>query len=230
MSREGLLNKLKMAIVDGDKQTTCAVAHEVLEAGIDPVEAILEASTKGLDIIGERFQNGDAFLPDLVRAGDAMKACADILKPSIKPERIKEVKQGNVVIGTVFGDIHDIGKNLVATMLTSSGFDVYDLGINVSVRGFIDKAKEVNAKVIALSALLTYTANYQRMVIQYLKDAGMRDQYYVVVGGAPVSPESASEIGADGYARTAIGAAELFKRLLMEGGPPPLSKTLIVDK
>jgi methylmalonyl-CoA mutase cobalamin-binding domain/chain len=136
---------------------------------------------------------------------------------------------GNVVIGTVRGDIHDIGKNMVATMLTVSGFEVCDLGIDVPVKRFVEKAEEIKAKVIALSALLSQTAYYQHEVIKYLTDMGLREKYYVVVGGAPVSPEWATKIGADGYARTAIDAGQLLKRLLTEGVPPPLPQTLVVE-
>ena len=120
-------------------------------------------------------------------------------------------------------------KNLVATMLSVAGFDVYDLGINVQIRQFVEKAEEVNAKVIALSALLTQTSYYQHELIKYLEDAGLRKKYYVVVGGAPVTPEWAAEIGADGYGRTAIHASQLLERLVTEGVPPPLLQPIVVE-
>jgi len=183
-----------------------------------------------LDVVGERHQRLEAFLPDLIQAGDAMKACVEIFKQYLRPEQIAEISLGNVVIGTVFGDIHDIGKNLVATMLTASGFAVHDLGINVPVKRFLEESEKIEAKVIALSALLTQTSYYQKQVIDYLKDAGIRDKYYVVVGGAPISPEWASEIGADGYARTAVGASQLVKKLVTEGGPPPLPHPLLISQ
>ncbi len=180
--------------------------------------------------MGERFQRLEAFLPELIQAGDAMKACVTVFQQHIKPERMAEISRGKVVIGTVFGDIHDIGKNLVATMLSASGFEVHDLGINVPVKRFIEESDKVGAKAIALSALLTQTSYYQKQVIDYLRDAGMREKYYVVVGGAPISPEWAAEIGADGYARTAVGSAQLLKRLVSEGVPPPLPQTLIINQ
>jgi len=230
MSKERLLDKLAKTIADGDEQTAGTVAQEIIAAGIDPVEAVLQGATKGLDVVGERFQRLEAFLPDLIQAGDAMKACVAVFKQHISPERMTEISLGDVVIGTVFGDIHDIGKNLVATMLTASGFEVHDLGINVPVKRFIEEGAKIGAKVIALSALLTQTSYYQKQVIDYLRDAGMRDKYYVVVGGAPISPEWAAEIGADGYARTALGAAQLLKKLVTEGVPPPLPQTIVISQ
>ena len=230
MSKEGLLDKLAKAIADGDEQTAGTVAQEIIAAGIDPVEAVLQGATKGLDVVGERFQRLEAFLPDLIQAGDAMKACVAVFKQHISPEQMTEISLGDEVIGTVFGDIHDIGKNLVATMLTASGFEVHDLGINVPVKRFIEEGAKIGAKVIALSALLTQTSYYQKQVIDYLRDAGMRDKYYVVVGGAPISPEWAAEIGADGYARTALGAAQLLKKLVTEGVPPPLPQTIVISQ
>lgn len=133
-----------------------------------------------------------------------------------------------MVIGTVTGDIHDIGKSMVATMLTVTRFEAYDLGIDVAVKRFLEKADEVNAKVIALSALLTQSCYYQHEVIKYLKNTGMREKYYVVVG-SPITPEWAAEIGADGYGRTAIDACQLMRQIVTEGGPPPLSQPIIVQ-
>lgn len=230
MSKRELLDKLANAIADGDGEAAGAVAQEVIAAGIDPVEAVLQGATKGLDVVGERFQRLEAFLPDLIQAGDAMKACVTVFKQHISPEQMTEISLGDVVIGTVFGDIHDIGKNLVATMLMASGFEVHDLGINVPVKRFIEEGEKIGAKVIALSALLTQTSYYQKQFIDYLRDTGTRDKYYVVVGGAPISPEWAAEIGADGYARTAVGATQLLKRLVTEGVPPPLPQTMVISQ
>jgi len=230
MNKDELLGRLAMAIAEGGIDNVMVVTQEVIDAGINPLEAILQGATRGLDVVGERFQRLEAFLPDLIQAGDAMKACVEICEKYLSPEQMLEVSLGDVIIGTVFGDIHDVGKNLVATMLTASGFKVHDLGINVPVRRFLEEGEKVGAKVIALSALLTQTSYYQKQVIDYLKDTGIRDRYYVVVGGAPISPEWASEIGADGYARTAIGASQLVKKLVTEGGPPPLPQPLIISQ
>lgn len=227
--KEALLDKLAKTIVDGDEQAAGKVAGEILSAGINPLEAIKQGATKGLDEIGERFQRLEAFLPELMRAGEAMKACLAVFMPHIKPEDEGGIKLGRVVIGTVAGDIHDIGKSIVATMLTVTGFEVYDLGINVPVKRFVEKAAEVEAKIIGLSALLTQSSYYQHEVIKYLKDTGLRKKYYVVIGGAAVTPEWATEIGADGYGKMATHACQLVKRLVTEGIPPPLPQPIIIQ-
>ncbi len=227
MGKEDLLHKLTATIVNGDEKAASEVALEILAAGIDPIEAILQGATKGLDLVGERYQSLEAFLPDLILAGDAMKACVAILISGVSKEKAKEISLGKVVIGTVSGDIHDIGKNIVATMLLVTGFEIHDLGISVPVKLFIEKAEEIQARVIALSALMTTSAYYQREVIDYLKDSGLRNKYYIVVGGGPVLPEWAAEIGADGYGRSAIDACKLVKELVTGGTPPPLSRPLV---
>jgi corrinoid protein of di/trimethylamine methyltransferase len=228
-NKDELLDKLAKTIVDGDEQAAGKVAEEILSAGINPLEAIKQGATKGLDEIGERFQRLEAFLPELIRAGEAMKACLAVFMPHIKPEDEDGIKLGRVVIGTVAGDIHDIGKSIVATMLTVTGFEVYDLGTNVPVKRFVEKAAEVEAKIIGLSALLTQSSYYQHEVIKYLKDIGLRKKYYVVVGGAAVTPEWATEIGADGYGKLAIHACQLAKRLVAGGLPPPLPQPIIIQ-
>ncbi len=229
MGKEELLDKLAKTIIDGDTKATTEVAQEVLAAGIDPLEAISQGGVKGLDILGERFQRLEAYLPELVKAGDAMKACTAVLSPHISKEKIGGFMLGKVVIGTVAGDVHDIGKTIVASMLIATGFEVHDLGIDISAKRFVEKAEEVEAKVIAMSALLTMTAYSQEDVIKLLKDMGLREKYYVVVGGSPISAEWASKIGADGYGRTAVDAARVLKRLVTEGMPPPLPQPLVIQ-
>ena len=226
--KEELFDKLAKAVIDGDEKAASEISKEVLSAGIDPLEAISQGATKGLDIIGERYDRLEAFLPELVLAGDAMRACTAILTPQIRADKKGELMQAKVVIGTVRGDIHDIGKSIVANMITVRGFEVYDLGIDVPVKRFIEKAEEVEAKVIAMSALLTLSAFYQEEVIKYLKDTGLREKYYVIVGGAAASEEWAAQIGADGYGKTAADAGTLVKGLITEGVPPPLSQTLVI--
>jgi len=201
--KEDLLGKLAQAMIDGDDKVATETAQAIVAAGIDVQEAITQGAIKGLDILGDRFQRLEAFLPELIRAGDVMKACMVVLKPHIKPEDSAELDLGDVVIGTVKGDAHDIGKNIVANMLAASGFEIHDLGFDVPVSRFVEEAGKNKAKIIALSALLTQSSYYQRQVIDYLRDSGVRDKYFVIIGGAPVSPEWAIEIQADGYARTA---------------------------
>ncbi len=229
MGIEELLDRLAKTVSDGDADATSKAAQDILAAGIDPLEAIHQGATKGLDILGEKFRRLEAYLPDLIRGGQAMKACQAILMPHISKEKAIEMMLGKVVIGTVSKDIHDIGKSMVATMLSVGGFEVHDLGIDVPAKRFVDKAEEVKAKVIALSALLTTSAYYQEEVIRYLEDTGLREKYYVVVGGAPISAEWAAQIGADGYGKTATDAIELLKRLVTEGVPPPLHQPLTVQ-
>lgn len=229
MNNEELLSRLTEAVSEGDVETTNEVTRTIIDADINALEAIQKKAAQGLDILGERFRRLEAYLPDLIRGGQAMKACQAILMPYISEEKAGEARLGKVVIGTVSSDIHDIGKTMVANMLSVGGFEVHDLGIDVPVRRFIDTAVELNANVIALSALLTTSAYYQSEVIRYLEDVGLRSKYYVVVGGAPVSAEWAAEIGADGYGKTAIDATKLLRRLLTEGVPPPLKQPLAIQ-
>lgn len=227
MDKEELMDKLTKAICDGDEETASQATQEALSSGIEPLEAIHQAS-KGLQLLGERYERFEVFLPELILGADAMKVCVDILLPHMRMEQKAKASLGSVVIGTVCGDIHDVGKNLVASMLSIGGFHVYDLGCDVPVKRFVEKAEEVKAKIIALSALMTTSANYQREVIKYLKDAGLRDKYYIVVGGAPITPDWTSQIGADGHARLAVHVGELIERLVGEDTPPPLSPPIII--
>ena len=229
MSNEELLDRLMEAISEGDIETTNEVTRTILDADVNAVESIQERALQGLDMLGKRFRRLDAYLPDLIRGGQAMKACQAILMPYISEEKAGEARRGKVVIGTVSSDIHDIGKTMVANMLSVGGFEVHDLGIDVPVRKFIDTAVELEANAIALSALLTTSAYYQGEVIRYLEDVGLRNKYYVIVGGAPISAEWAAEIGADGYGKTAIDATKLLGRLLVEGVPPPLKQPIAVQ-
>ena len=226
--KEELFDKLAKAIIGGNGEAVSEISQEILTTGIDPLEAINKGALKGLDTVGERYNRLEAFLPELVLAGDAMKACTAVLTPHISAEKMGDVMGSKVVLGTVAGDIHDIGKSMVATMMTVRGFEVYDLGIDVPIKKFIEKAEEVGANVIAMSALLTLSAFYQDEVIKYLKDAGLRNKYYTIVGGAAASEEWAAQIGADGYGKTAVDGGLLVKRLLTEGVPPPLPQPLII--
>lgn len=227
ISKEEILGKLTQSIVDGDEDAAARLAEETLTAGIDSLKAVQEAA-KGLDIIGERYQKFEAFLPELILAGDAMKVCTDILLPHIKAEDSGIASLGKVVIGTVAGDIHDIGKNLVAGMLSIAGFEVHDLGSDVPVKRFIEKAEGIKAKAIALSALMSTSAPFQEELIKYLVDSGQRSKYYVVVGGGPITPDWASRMGADGHARLAVDVGQLLKSLVNGNQTPPLSKPTIV--
>ncbi len=213
MSNE-LLTDIKNTLVEGKPDETVELTRKALKAGIEPMEIINKGLTAGMDIVGEKFQTGEFFLPNLVIAASGMKQAMEILEPELKSLQQVAQSLGTVVIGTVAGDIHEIGKSLVATMLSVNGFEVHDLGVDVANETFVAKVKETGANILGLSALLTTTMTIQRQVINELEKAGVRDKVKVFIGGAPITQEWADTIGADGYAEDAIGAVELAKRLI----------------
>ncbi|MEM4854756.1 MAG: corrinoid protein [Thermosphaera sp.] len=206
--------KLKEAIINGDKDAATSLAREALELGLDPIKIANEVLVPAILEIGERWVRGEAFIVDIILAADAMKAALDVLKPEIVKRGGEVRRLGRVVIGTVEGDIHDIGKNIVATMLEASGFEVIDLGVDVPPAGFVDAVRRYNPDVVGMSALLTSTMVKQKETIEALKAAGLRNKVKVIIGGAPTSEEWAKEIGADGWAPDAISAIDLVKKLL----------------
>ena len=212
-----ILEKLAKAVIDGDEESAKKVAEEALKAKIDPVLAIKGGLTKGIEIVGKKFHDFEVFLPEVILAADAMKAAAAVLKPHIAAERAAEVMRGKAVIGTVRGDIHDIGKNLVAAMLEVAGFEVHDIGTDCPSTKFIEKAKEVGADIIGMSSLMVTSMYYQKEVIDYLKDMNERDKYWVMIGGGPITPEWAIKIGADGYGRFSDDAVEVANTLMEKG-------------
>ncbi|MGI6332808.1 MAG: corrinoid protein [Zhaonellaceae bacterium] len=207
-----IFERIAQAVYDGDVEKTQELADEVIASGIDPNEAINKGGVVGLDRLGKAFDELEVFLPELIVGGEAMTALIEKLTPHFKSA--EGTSRGTVVIGCAKGDLHDIGKNLVATQLSINGFKVYDLGTDVAVNAYIDKAKEVNADIIAVSSLLTTSAYYQEELVNRLKLEGLRDKYKVVVGGGPITPDWTRKIGADGYARTANLAVELCKEIL----------------
>ena len=214
---EALFAAMKQSIIDGDEEAAAAVAQQALDAGIDPLEAINQGYVAGMSYVGDQFSQGEMFLPDMMLAAEAMKAAVAVLEPEMTRRGTQRTMLGKVVLGTVKGDIHEIGKNLVATMLSASGFEVYDLGVDVPFDKFIEKAREVNADIIGMSALLTTTMTGQRTVIEMLDDMGLRPKVKVMVGGAPVTRSWAAEIGADGMSEDAMGAVALAKKLVASG-------------
>ena len=209
-----LFAAMKQSIIDGDEEAAAEVARRSLEAGVDPLEAINRGYVEGMSYVGDQFSQGEMFLPDMMLAAEAMKAAVAELEPEMQKRGTQRQMLGKVVLGTVKGDIHEIGKNLVATMLSASGFEVYDLGVDVPFEKFIEKAREVNADIIGMSALLTTTMTGQRTVIEMLDDMGLRPKVKVMVGGAPVTRSWAAEIGADGMSEDAMGAVTLAKKLV----------------
>lgn len=209
-----LFPKMAQSIIDGDSDVAIDLAKEAIAAGVDPLEAITNGYVVGVNQVGEAFACGDAFLPELVMAGEAMKAAVATLEPEMEKRGSHRQMLGKVVLATVEGDIHEIGKSLVGTMLSASGFQVYDLGVDVAVGTIVDKAREVNANIVAMSALLTTTMIKQREVIEALENAGLRSSVKVMVGGAPVTSDWVQKIGADGYSEDAIGAVNVAKSLM----------------
>lgn len=210
---EELYSKLEQAVIDGESEDAEAFAKQALEAGLDPLACIDNGLTKGIQRVGELFSSGEYFLPELIMGADAMKAALNVLEPALLDSQHREVV-GKVVLGTVQGDLHEIGKTLVGTMLTANGFDVIDIGVDKSADEFIAAVKENNADIVGASALLTTTMLQQKALIQALEGAGLRDQVKVMVGGAPVTESYAKEIGADGYAEDAISAVDMAMRLI----------------
>ena len=208
-----LLDSMKQAIIDLDEEKAVAGAEEVVASGIDPKMAIRYAIAEAANVVGEKFEAGDYFLPQLVISGDLMDVVTKVLEKNIPKTEVEQKKI--IIIGTVQGDIHSIGKSIVATMLKSVGFQVVDLGVDVASVTFIEKAKDLKADMIALSSLLTTTMPYQREVIDDLKSMKLRDRFKIMIGGGPVTKSYADEIGADGYGKDAIEAIEVAKRLLL---------------
>jgi corrinoid protein of di/trimethylamine methyltransferase len=212
MSQE-IYDKLAKAVIDGEPEDAEEWAKKALEQGLDPLDCINKGLSPGIDRVGELFAIGDYFLPDLIIGGDAMKAALNILEPALTGDQEREVL-GQVVLGTVEGDLHEIGKTLVGTMLTANGFLVTDIGVDKTAAEFVTAIKESGATLVGASALLTTTMLHQKEVIEALKEAGLRDQVKVMVGGAPITESWAKEIGADGYADDAISAVAVAKKLV----------------
>lgn len=209
-----LFQAMAQSIIDGDAEAAESLAQQAIAQGIDPLEAINQGFVVGVNHVGNEFSCGNAFLPELVMAGEAMKTAVSALEPEMARLGTAREMLGKVVIGTIHGDIHDIGKTLVGTMLSAAGFQVYDLGVDVPVEKLVEKAREVDADIIGVSALLTTTMVRQRDVVEALEDMGLRQRVKVMVGGAPVTRDWVKEIGADGYSEDAIGAVAVAKQLL----------------
>jgi len=206
------LSKLHDAILNGDAKTAVAVTKEALDAGANPMDLVTQYMIPAMDEVGRRFECEEYFVPELLLAARAMKGSLELIRPLLAESGAEPV--GRVVIGTVKGDLHDIGKNLVASMLEGAGFEVVDLGADVPPEKFVTAAKEKKADIIALSALLTVTMPMMKNTIAEVERAGMRDSIKIIVGGAPVTEQYAREIGADGYSDNASGAVQLARSLV----------------
>lgn len=210
MNKMAELNRLNQAILEGDAKTAAAVTKEALDAGVDPVVLIQKHMVPAMDEVGRLYEAEEYFVPELLLAARAMKASLELLRPLLAASGAEPA--GRVVIGTVKGDLHDIGKNLVGSMLEGGGFEVIDLGADVAPDKFIEAIQTRGARIVCLSALLTVTMPSMKKTIEALKEAGVREQVKVLVGGAPVTPQFAEEIGADGYGETANAAVALARR------------------
>jgi trimethylamine corrinoid protein len=217
MSTDELYQAMSQSVIDGEPEQAEELAQKAVSLGLDPLEAIDHGYTHGMNVLGDRFARGEVFLPHLVMGGEAMKAAIAVLEPELARRHQQRQVLGKVVIGTVQGDIHEIGKSLVATMLSANGFQVFDLGVDVPISTFVEKAVEVEADIVGLSALLTTTMLNQGKVIESFQEAGLREKVKVIVGGAPVSQTWAEEIRADGYSENAVGAVALAKELMGRG-------------
>ncbi|MGQ9780212.1 MAG: corrinoid protein [Bacillota bacterium] len=206
------LKALAEALIAGNAQKVKELTEEALKEGIHPATIVNEGLIAGMSVVGQRFKNNEIYVPEVLIAARAMHAGLNILKPLLAEKKVQPV--GKVVIGTVKGDLHDIGKNLVAMMLEGAGFEVIDLGIDVSPQKFVEAVQTHNPHHVAMSALLTTTMPMMKETIEALKAAGLRDKVKVMIGGAPVTQQYADQIGADGYAPDAASAAELAKALL----------------
>jgi 5-methyltetrahydrofolate--homocysteine methyltransferase len=206
------LSKLYDAILNGEEQLAVELTREALKESIDPVELINKWMIPATDEAGKRFEEQDFFFPELLMAGRAMKAALDILRPILANSGVPPA--GRVAIGTVKGDLHDIGKNMVASMLEGAGFEVIDIGIDAPPEKFVEAVKNSSPNILGISALLTTTMPEMKKVIDALVQSGVRDQAKVIVGGAPVTQEFANEIGADGYGENAATAVALVRSLL----------------
>jgi corrinoid protein of di/trimethylamine methyltransferase len=212
MSQE-MFDKLAEAVIEGETDDAEALAKEALNKGLDPLQCITEGLTKGIQKVGKLFASGEYFLPELIIGADAMKTALDILEPAMVGDQVREVA-GIIVLGTVEGDLHEIGKTLVGTMLTANGFKVIDIGVDKTASEFIDAIKDSGADIVGASALLTTTMLQQKKLVEAVVIAGLRDKVKVMIGGAPVTESFCKEIGADGYAEDAISAIDIAFRLI----------------
>ncbi|MFC2029672.1 corrinoid protein [Chloroflexota bacterium] len=212
---QDILTEITRSLVESEEpDATAALSRKALEQGEEPLTVINKALVPGMEIVGEKFQTGEYFLPHMVIAANAMQLAMALLEPELLARQQNVEAPGVFVIGSVQGDIHEIGKSLVATMMLANGFRVHDLGVDVAPETFVQKIQETDADLVGLSALLTTTMAGQKDVLEALQEAGIRDSVKVMLGGAPVTQEWADSIGADGYAEDVVSAVELAKNLL----------------
>jgi len=221
-----VIEKLAKAVVDGDTEACRKGAEEALRAGIEPLTAMNEGLMKGIELTGKGYESGEIFLSDMMRAADAMQAGINVLIPHVEEKDKAKFRKGRIAIGTMKGDIHDIGKNLVGVYLQAAGFDIHDLGVDVDPMKFVEKGQEVKANILGLSALMTSTRGFQREVVSLVNEMNLRQTFFIIVGGAVTTPEWAREVKADGYGRTCLDAVELCNKLT--SAAPPLGQPILI--
>lgn len=226
MTNNDLLEKLKRAVIEGDEALSLQYATETLTEGFKPLQVVNNAIQPAMDYVGDQFQNGEAFLPELIMAGDAATSALSVLMDELEASGEK-INKGTIVLGVMFGDNHDIGKNVVKAVLSANGFTVIDLGVNQHPKAFIETAIKEKADIIAASTLMTTSLPYQRELIALLNAMDIREDFFVVLGGGPVTPAWTKNIGADGYGRDARDAVELCTKLMTQGNRPPLAEPII---
>ncbi len=214
MSRETLLQNMAQTVIDGDSDAATQLLKEALGAGLDPHDCINQGFKPGLDQIGDGFESGEYFLPDLMMAGKVMESAVAMLEESVQGDLKLQNSVGKVLLATVAGDLHNIGKNLVGMMLKLNGFEVLDLGIDVPTATIVERVKEENPDLLGMSALLSTTTQLQKDVIEELEELGIRKNVKVLIGGAACSEQWADQIGADGYAKDAAAAVGKAKEVL----------------
>ncbi len=214
MTESEILGKLKESILSFDEELAGKSAQEVINNDVNPLKAVEEGLVKGLDIIGEKYENDEIFLPELMMAANTFQTAMQILEPKISEKGLERVKKGIIVLGTVKGDIHKIGKDIVTLLFRTAGYEVHDLGEDVDLFAFIENAKKLNADAIGLSALLTSTLSGQKDVIDALTQEGMREKYIIMVGGGATTPEWAEAIGADLFAENAQAAVRRLTEMI----------------
>jgi len=209
-----IFEKMAEAVVKGDAKKCERLSNEVIKEDVEPVEAIQKGFAKGMETVGNYFESGKFYLPEMMLAAEAMKAGVKVLEPVIASKGSPVQSKGKVLLATIQGDVHEIGKNIVRLIMSTSGFDVIDLGRDVKVSKIIEEAQKAKVDIIGVSALMTTTMSYMRVLIEELSDLGIRDNFKMMVGGAPVTEEWAKEIGADGYSKDAMVAVKVARNLL----------------
>ncbi|MFP4497966.1 MAG: B12-binding domain-containing protein [Vulcanimicrobiota bacterium] len=214
MEKQKLFKQMHDSILNGDKKQSADMARQSISMGVSPTEAIEEGYTPAIKEAGDLWEEGEYFLPELVMAADAMKAAMEVLKPELEKRSEKAPSAGKIVLGTIEGDIHDIGKSLIGALLSASGYQVFDLGVDVPAERFVEEAEGRNADLIGISALLTTTMSGQKKVIDELVRLNVRNKYKVIVGGAPVNDEWARTIGADAAPAGALDTVRTVRKLI----------------